>query len=440
MAKGQLSINAEIVRRVPQAASSSDPTDKLLLERFSRERNEEAFAALVRRHGPMVFCVCQRILHNLHDAEDAFQATFLVLVRKSSSLTRPELLANWLYGVACRTALNARAELTRRRAHERQVVDVPVEGTEEADWHDLRPILDEEVNRLPEKYRAPFVLCYLEGKTNEEASQCLGCPKGTVLSRLARARERLRVRLARRGLALSAGLFAALLTKKIASTTLPATLVDSTLKIAIRFAAGKAATAGVVPEKVATLTRGVIRTMFLAKFNTIGILVLSLGLLGGVAAVVRDRAGAFQLTQQKGADAPKDEDKKKLQGTWYTVSVESHGMEVPAERIVAKDVRLIVKDDQWTLKEARGDADKEFTVRLNSDKKPKAIDIVYKTGENKGKTSLGIYELDGGTLRVSLGEPGDPRPTRLRGDGTYTLEVFKREKPKAADPTPGSPI
>ncbi len=440
MAKGQLSISAGIVGSGSQEASSSSSMDKLLLERFCRERNEEAFAALVRRHGPMVFGVCQRILHNLHDAEDAFQATFLVLVRKSSSLTRPELLCNWLYGVACRTALNARAELTRRRAHERQVVDVPVELTDEVDWHDLRPILDEEVNRLPEKYRAPFVLCYLEGKTNEEASQCLGCPKGTVLSRLARARERLRVRLVRRGLALSSGLFAALLVEKIVSTTLPAALADSTFKIAIQFAAGKAATAGVFPEKVIALTTGVLRTMFLAKLKTMGMLVLSLGLLAGVAAVVRDRAGAVQPTQQKEPDASKDEDKKKLQGTWYTVSVESHGMKVLEERIVAKDVRLMVKDDQWTLKEIQGDADKEFTVRLDSDKKPKAIEIVYKTGENKGKTSLGIYELDGGTLRVSLGEPGDPRPTRFRGDGTYTLEVFKREKPKAADPAPGGPI
>src|SRR5262245_59304523 len=115
---------------------------------------------------------------------------------RPGSQARPELLANWLYGVACRTALNARAETARRRACERPVVDTRVEATAEVAWHDLRPVLDEEVNRLPDVYRVPFVLCYLEGMTNNEASRHLGCPKGTVLSRLARARERLRVRLA----------------------------------------------------------------------------------------------------------------------------------------------------------------------------------------------------------------------------------------------------
>jgi len=180
--------------------------------------------------------------------------------------------------------------------------------------------------------------------------------------------------------------------------------------------------------------------MLLAKLKTVGMLVLLVGLLPGVAALVRDRAGAVQPTQQKASDASKNEDKKELQGTWYTVSVESHGMKVPLERILAKDVRLVVKGDQWTLKETQGDADKEFTVRLDPAKKPKAIAIVFKTGENKGKTSLGIYELDGSTLRVCLGEPGDPRPTKFHGDGTFTLEVFKREKPKAADPGSGGPI
>ena len=180
--------------------------------------------------------------------------------------------------------------------------------------------------------------------------------------------------------------------------------------------------------------------MLLAKLKTVGMLVLLLGVLAGVAALVIGRADAVQATQQKASDASKEEDKKKLQGTWYTVSVESHGMKVPAERILTKDVRLVVKSDQWTLKETQGDADKEYTVRLDPAKKPKAIDIVYKTGENKGKTSLGIYELDGSTLQVCLGEPGDPRPTKFHGDGTYTLEVFKREKPKAADPGSGGPI
>jgi RNA polymerase sigma factor (sigma-70 family) len=304
----------------------------------------------------MVRGVCQRIPHNPRDAEDAFQATFLVLVRKSGSLARPELLANWLYGVAHRTALNARAEAARRRACGRPVVDRPVKVTAEVDWHHLRPVLDEEVNRLPDRYRVPFVLCYLEGMTNDEASRHLGCPKGTILSRLARARERLRARLARRGLTLSAGFFAAALTEKIASAALPAALADSTTKAAIQFAAGKAATGGAVSAKAAALTTEVLRAMSRAKLKAVGALVLLLGLVIGGAALVRVWAGAAESTQQKAPD------------------------------------------------------------------------------------------LDGSTLRVCLGEPGDPRPTKFHGGGTYTLEGFKRakpkarEKPKAADPAIDMPI
>jgi RNA polymerase sigma factor (sigma-70 family) len=440
MAEGQFGMGAGLVGRVTPAAGPADATDKLLLERFARQRDESAFAALVRRHGPMVLGVCQRILRNPQDAEDAFQATFLVLIRKTGSLARPELLANWLYGVACRTALNARAEAARRRARESPLVDLPAEGTAEVDWRDLRPVLDEEVNRLPDLYRAPFVLCYLEGKTTDEAGRQLGCPKGTVLSRLARARERLRVRLTRRGLTPSAGLCAAVLTEKIASATLPASLEGATAKAAMQFAAGQAAAGGAVSANVVTLTTGVLRTMFLAKLKSVGMLVLLLGLVAGVAALVRVRAGAVELTRQKASDASKDEDKKKLQGTWYTVEVESHGMKIPQERILAKDVSLFVEGDQCTLKEAKGDANKEYTVRLDPTQKPKAIDIVYRNGANKGKTSLGIYELDGSTLRLCVGEPGDPRPTKFQGGGTNTLEVFKREKPKAAAPGSDRPI
>jgi RNA polymerase sigma factor (sigma-70 family) len=440
MAKGLFNLGAGPVGSGTRAAIPADATDKLLLERFTRQQDEAAFAALVRRHGPMVLGVCQRILHDPHDAEDAFQATFLVLVRKTGSLARPELLANWLYGVAYRTALNARAAAARRRAYQRPVVDLPIEVTPDVDWHDLRPVLDEEVNRLPDRYRVPFVLCYLEGMTNDEASEHLRCPKGTILSRLSRARERLRARLARRGLTLSAGFFAAVLSEKLVLAAPSAALADSATRAAMQFAAGEAATAGAVSAKAAALTTEVLRAMFLAKLKTAGMLVLLLGLGSGGAALVRVRAGAVESTQQKASDASKDEDQKKLQGTWYTVAVESHGMKVPVERILAKDVRLVVKSGRWTLKETQGDADKEFTVLLYPARKPKAIDIIYQTGENKGKTSLGVYELDGGTLRVCLAEPGDPRPTKFHGGGPYTLEVFKREKPKAANPATDGPI
>src|SRR5262249_2233965 len=147
-------------------------TDGQLLERFLARREESAFTALVQRHGPMVLGVCRRLLHNEHDAEDAFQATFLVLVRKAASIVPREMVGNWLYGVAYRTAQEAKAEAARRRAREQQVKDMPprqAAATERLD--ELRALLDQELSRLPDKYRVPVVLCDLEGRTRKEAAR-----------------------------------------------------------------------------------------------------------------------------------------------------------------------------------------------------------------------------------------------------------------------------
>ena len=194
---------------------AADLTDGQLLERYIRHRDE---AALVRRHATMVWGVCRRILHNHHDAEDAFQATFLVLVRKASSIASRELLANWLYGVAYQTALKARATTAKRRARERQVTEMPETGaTEQELSQDLQPLLDQELSRLTDKYRVVIVLCDLEGKTRKEAAQELGVPEGTVAGRLARARTRLAKRLARHGVGVSGGLLAAVLSRNAAA-------------------------------------------------------------------------------------------------------------------------------------------------------------------------------------------------------------------------------
>src|SRR5262249_27234943 len=152
-----------------------------LLEGYVRGREEAAFAALVRRHGPMVWGVCRRVLHSHQDAEDAFQATFLVLVRKAASVVPREMVANWLYGVARQTALKARATTARRRAREKQVTAMPEPPLEQqALWDDLQPLLDQELGRLPDKYRAVIVLCDLEGKTRKEAARHFRLPEGTV--------------------------------------------------------------------------------------------------------------------------------------------------------------------------------------------------------------------------------------------------------------------
>jgi RNA polymerase sigma factor (sigma-70 family) len=219
--------------------------DDQLLRRFAAQQDEAAFRALVERHGPMVLEVCRRVLRNAHDAEDAFQATFLVLARKAAAISRPALLANWLYGVAYRVSAKARTSLQRRRVHERQAASMtPAEPPLDAAWKEVRLVLDEEINRLPDKYRAPLVMCYLEGRTNQQAAQLLGWPAGTMSGRLREARDRLRQRLLRRGLALSVGIIALLLLLVRRSICVVSeTLLESTVRTASLFARGEAVAA-----------------------------------------------------------------------------------------------------------------------------------------------------------------------------------------------------
>jgi RNA polymerase sigma factor (sigma-70 family) len=263
---------ARCLRRVALARDGGGLTDGQLLECFLATKEQAAFTALVRRHGPMVLGVCRRVLGDRQDAEDAFQATFLVLARKAAAIVRRDLLGSWLYGVAYRTALKARAAAGRRRAVERQVEHMPEpQERAEACGLDLRPVLDAELDRLPEMYRVPVVLCELEGKSKREVARALGVPEGTVSSRLARARKLLRARLARRGLALSAGALALALSAQALAAAVPAALVSSTSAAA----AGGAGTAA-VSARVAALAEGVLQTMFWTKLKFVAALLLLL--------------------------------------------------------------------------------------------------------------------------------------------------------------------
>jgi RND family efflux transporter MFP subunit len=272
------------IRHVVGPGGPGHDADELLLHRFAVRRDQAAFAALVARHGPMVLGVCCRALRDAGDVEDAFQATFLVLARKARSLARPHLLAHWLHGVARRTALEARARTARRRARQQPIVDVSTpDTTAPAAWVDLRPVLDEEIARLPERYRVPFVLCYLEGRTNGEAARLMGCPKGTVASRLAWARQRLRCRLTRRGVTLSAGFCATALS---GTAALRPALAGCTAEAAAAFAGGARA-AGPVAATVGSLAAEVLKHMFWTKARTAAGLLLTVGLLlGGGGALV----------------------------------------------------------------------------------------------------------------------------------------------------------
>jgi RNA polymerase sigma factor (sigma-70 family) len=274
------------IRRVARLQAAGERTDGQLLESFVSRREAEALEALVRRHGPMVWGVCRRILRNHHDAEDAFQVTFLVLVRKASTVKPREMVGNWLYGVAHQTALKARATRAKRQMRERQVADMPEPAVKELDlWRDLQPVLDQELSRLPDKYRVAIVLCDLEGKTRKEAARQLGCPEGTLAARLTRGRVMLAKRLAARGLAISGGALAAMLSQQAASAGVPASVAVSTIKAATLLAAGKAAATGVISIKVVALTEGVMKAMLLTKLKTLMGCLLVAALVGFGAAV-----------------------------------------------------------------------------------------------------------------------------------------------------------
>src|SRR5690242_12515033 len=180
-------------------------TDRDLLQRFARALDGDAFAALVQRHGPLVLGVCRRVLRQEQDAEDAFQATFLVLAKNAASICDAGAVVSWLYGVAHRTARAAKRAAGRRHAHEsRARAAPPADPSWEAAWREVQAILDDEIDRLPDRLRAPFLLCHLEGQGRAEAARELGLTEGTVWSRLAQARKLLRGRLSRRGITLSA--------------------------------------------------------------------------------------------------------------------------------------------------------------------------------------------------------------------------------------------
>jgi len=261
------------------SAGRDDAPDAELLRRFVGGRDGDAFAALVRRHGPLVFGVCVRVLGNTADAEDAFQATFVVLARRAASVGRPGVLANWLYGVARRTALKAKAAVVRRRRHEARAAALasaalgPAACHGDPAWNDVWLVLDEELSRLPDRDRAPLVLCDLEGRTHEEAARALGCPRETMTTRLVRARRRLQARLVRRGVTLSAAALAA-----HAALTPPALLAEAAVRVAALRVSALRAASETVPLHIAQLTEGVLHAMLLSRLRNAAALLVAAGL------------------------------------------------------------------------------------------------------------------------------------------------------------------
>jgi RNA polymerase sigma factor (sigma-70 family) len=286
MRNGQLDDVLSYIRKLASAGQARELPDHDLLERFVASHDEAAFTAIVERYGPLVLGVCRRRLRSEHHAEDAWQATFLVLARKAGSIRKRESLGCWLYGVANRVARKLRADIQRRAARDVTTTDFPrPDSTGEITWREGLTVLDEELGRLPATYRSALVLCYLEGRTQDEAARELGCSLGALRGRLERARESLRSRLLRRGVVLPATLLGTTLLSTQTSAAAPPSLAAATVKAAAMVATGQALTR-VVPAQVATLTHGVLKAMFMSKVEAFLALGIGASMLGVGAAVL----------------------------------------------------------------------------------------------------------------------------------------------------------
>jgi RNA polymerase sigma factor (sigma-70 family) len=366
-------------------------TDAHLLARFLTCRDETAFAALVRRHGPMVLGVCRRVLGHAHDAEDAFQAAFMVLARKAGSVLKREAVGSWLYMVAYRAAQRARANQARRRAREKQVDEMPHPEVQPEEAQDWWPLLDDELGRLPEKYRAPIVLCDLEGQPRKEAARQLRLPPGTLSSRLATGRRLLAERLSRRGVALSGGALAAALSYGAARASPAAPLVLGTAKAAVLVAAGHLAA---VSTPVAVLTKGVLQAMFLTKLKIAVGLVLAVVVLGTGGLAYRS-ADAQTVQQPSRAEG-------KPQG-----EVESLRKEVELLRLNLLLVLEKVRVQETELRTLRGQAEARVRDGLRAlafSPDGKLLHVrdgtVRVWDATSGKQVLGLRQRDG--------QPADP--------------------------------
>ena len=332
-----------------------------------KDTAEDAFTALVHRHGPMVLGVCRRMLPNAHDAEDAFQATFLILARRAASIGRREQLANWLYGVAVRTAKEARRRAARQHARERRLMNeshVKVVNAPDEDQRDLLSLLDEELNALPPRYRIALVACELEGKSRREAAQQLGVPEGTLSTHLARGRKLLRDRLVRRGVSLGAGPFAGL-ARPITTITVSERLAGSTVRAALGYTSGGLA-AGTIPATVASLAEGVLKMMLVTKFV---VLIASLVALGLTAVVTG--AAVLNGPSESPMMAPRPRSPKLKTSTRPAQEVAVHVIDRDGKPV--SDALVTILDQRKPAADGRTDGHGEWKVRVAVDSKDWAI-------------------------------------------------------------------
>jgi RNA polymerase sigma factor (sigma-70 family) len=318
-------------------------TDGQLLRHYVTRRDEAAFAVLVRRHGSMVLALCRRMLRHAEDAEDAFQATFVILARKGHRIASLQMIGGWLHGVAYRVALDVRRRAARRQAKEHQVKDMPhPPALPEEMSQDLLGVLDRELARLPDKYRLPVVLCELEGRSRKEAARQLGLPEGTLSSRLATARKTLARRMAGYGAAVTAASLGTLFASEAVAACVPASLLSSTVR-----AAG-----GVYPASVAALAEGVLKAMLLAKIKPTALVLVVVACLGlGGGALRYAAAGAEPGPKTNRPPAAARADKDDLETLRLEVEALRVSLQATRERVKALEAEV---HDQKAVQASQG--------------------------------------------------------------------------------------
>jgi RNA polymerase sigma factor (sigma-70 family) len=365
-----------LLRHIKGLAAGRHRTDGQLLDDFAARRDESAFAALLSRHGPMVLRVCRRVLRHEQDAEDAFQATFLVLARHSGAIRKREALASWLYGVAYRTAMEAKRKAARRRSHEAKLRERTPPAPASPTWDDVQAVLDEEVQHLPESFRSAFVLCVLDGKTVPAAAAELGVKDGTLSWRLARARQRLRQRLARRGIQLSAVLVALAVASGVGESAVPAALATATVRFGLSVAAGEPAAA--IPTHVAALAAGVTRAMSLTQAKIAGVLLLVVGLFAAGAGALAcqglaaNEPGPRPAATSEEAAQPQGEDRADCAADQDVVTLTGRVLSPDGTPVAGARLYLLggSKEDTAAKVRATTDPDGRFRLSAARDRQP----------------------------------------------------------------------
>jgi RNA polymerase sigma factor (sigma-70 family) len=398
-----------------------DVADEQLLERFVTahgEGGERAFEALVERHGPMVLRVCRTILRDNHDAEDAFQATFMALARQAASIRTRASVASWLHGVARRVASYARSAASRRRECEWKAADLAGRFVAEPRWDDLAQVVHEEIDQLPEQYRAPIVLCHIEGLTEGQIAQRLGRPVGTIRSQLARGRQRLRCRLIRRGLAPASVVLVMARAGSSANAVVASALVTSTIQSAMQFAKARATTAGMVSASAAALAEGFLGSMLMARIKNLA--------MAALVAIAIATVGAFALEQEGDKPRPTSDDKQELlelTNAWGKAVVESDVGTMDrllAYELIGTDPTGCIWDKSKYLDHVKGNAFHTDSFELRDTKIQVYGDAAVVTGEEWGNVSKGSpYVVERGYVAE--------RKTRtwIRRHGTWQCVAFQ---------------